>query len=120
MFLDVRNHCFRAGNFLSDFPSKQFLQFLDRSASFAAESVEVHERSDSVEALTQCDHDKHGRLGQTSDLDVSQGAETFDVDGFHQIRHRLVLPSKRLLGKVVLPVLLLETACQGEKDKKMS
>jgi len=67
VLLDVRNHCFRAGSLLSDFLSEQFLQFLDRPASFVAESVEVHERSDSVEALTQYDH----LLGERLDPNVA-------------------------------------------------
>lgn len=73
------------------------------------------EETDEVGLAGAVGTDQYGRLGQTSDLDVSQGAETFDADGFDQVRHRLILPSRRLWGKVVLPVLLLETACQGEK-----
>lgn len=104
VFLDVRNHCFRAGNFLSDFPSKQFLQFLDRPASFVAESVEVHERSDSVEALTQSDH----LLGKRCDPNVA--AVTRAPGAAQRNRCRFDLLHPQMIGKNGLDEILLGPA----------
>ena len=75
------------------------------------------EEADEVGLAGAVGTDQHGRLGQTSDLDISQGAETFDVDGFDQVRHRLILQSRRLWGKAVLPVLFSPTSRVGDASR---